>query len=234
MKFSIIIPCYNEAKSLPLLVDRCRNLAKQTSEDIEFIFVDNGSTDLTPVIMKKLLFTSYGCRSIRVNSNQGYGHGILAGLAEAKGDVLGWTHADLQTDPSDILSAIEIFKKHRVKIFVKGRRYGRPISDLFFTVAMSIFETIYLSRRLWDINAQPTLFNRNFYESWVDAPHDFALDLFAYAEARTMRLPIYRFPVKFGERVYGMSNWNVNWPSKIKFIIRTLEFSRKLKRRSQG
>ena len=229
MKFSLVIPCYNEAANLPLLLDRCREVTRRS--DIEVILVDNGSTDNSPDVLLNLLPQYPGCRSVRVEKNQGYGFGILAGLGAAKGEVLGWTHADMQTDPQDVLRGLENFDKQGASIFVKGRRYGRPFADVAFTVGMSFFETLLLGKPLWDINAQPTLFPRTFFETWQDPPHDFSLDLYAYYQARSNGLEIYRFPVKFGERAHGVSHWNVNWAAKRKFIRRTVEFSLDLRRR---
>lgn len=228
MRFSLIIPCYNEAANLPLLLDRCKGLAQRS--DIEIILVDNGSTDNSPEVLLNLLPLYSSCRSVRVEQNQGYGFGILTGLRAAKGAILGWTHADMQTDPQDALQGLELFEKHGLGIFVKGKRYGRPLSDVFFTFGMSIFETLLLGKPMRDINAQPTLFSKAFFETWLEPPHDFSLDLYAYYLAQQNGLGIYRFPVKFGERAHGVSHWNINWAAKRKFIRRTVEFSLQLRK----
>lgn len=228
MKLSLVIPCYNEAASLPLLLDRCKKVTAQSG--CEVILVDNGSTDHSPIILRDLLRFDHGLRSVRVEQNQGYGFGILSGLRVATGDILGWTHADLQTDPYDALRGLMLFQQHGENIFVKGRRQGRPMGDVAFTIGMSVFETMLLAKPLWDINAQPTMFSRAFFESWRDPPYDFSLDLFAYYMARQNGLAVHRFPVRFGERAHGVSHWNVNWAAKRKFIRRTIDFSLKLKR----
>jgi len=228
MKFSLVIPCYNEAANLPLLLERCKEVARQS--DIEVILVDNGSTDNSPAVLSELLPRYPGCRSVRVEKNQGYGFGILSGLRSAKGEILGWTHADMQTDPQDTLVGLDLFKQHGPKTFVKGRRYGRPLADVLFTVGMSFFETMLLGKPLWDINDQPTMFTKAFFQSWQNPPHDFSLDLYAYFQARTQGLRITRFPVRFGERAHGTSHWNVNWAAKRKFIRRTIDFSFELKK----
>ena len=229
MKFSLIIPCYNESKSLPQLLERCTPLIEKGN--IEVILVDNGSNDDTAAVLSALLPQYPSCRSIRVEQNQGYGFGITSGLSVATGDILGWTHADLQTDPADILQGIALFKEFGTNILVKGKRYGRPFSDTAFTVGMSLFETLLFRRAFWDINAQPNLFPRNFFESWVNvAPKDFSLDLFVYFMAQKKGLAIKRFPVKFGKRVFGTSHWNIDWKAKKKFIMRTIEFSLELKK----
>lgn len=230
MKLSLIIPCYNEAANLPLLLDRCASLAG--NHDIEVILVDNGSTDNSSEVLQSLLPNYPHCRSVRVPINQGYGYGILSGLRAATGELLAWTHADMQTDPKDVLRGMEIFVRQGSNdIYVKGQRIKRPLADVFFTIGMSVFETLLLRTRLWDINAQPNMFSKNFFESWENPPHDFSLDLYAYFTARAQGLPVYRFPVEFGERAHGASHWNVNWAAKMKFIRRTIDFSFELKKR---
>lgn len=228
MKLSLVIPCYNEAANLPLLLERCQDVTRQ--HDCEVILVDNGSTDSSSAVLGELLSSYLGCRSIRVEKNHGYGFGILSGLQAATGDILGWTHADMQTDPQDALRGMEFFQKHGSNIFVKGWRYGRPLGDVAFTVGMSLFETMLLGKPMWDINAQPTMFSRAFFDSWHEPPHDFSLDLFAYYQARQTGLAVHRFPVRFGERTHGVSHWNVNWAAKRKFIRRTVSFSLQLRK----
>ena len=228
MKFSPIIPCYNESANLPLLLERCKSLAGQPG--VEVILIDNGSTDDSLLVLERLLPAYPGCRSIRVETNQGYGFGILSGLRAAQGEILGWTHADLQTDPMDALRGLAYFDQHGPEIFVKGRRHGRPVADVAFTLGMSVFETLLLAKSLWDINAQPTMFSRSLFLQWESAPSDFSLDLYAYYQARINDLPVHRFPVHFGERAHGVSHWNVNWAAKWKFIHRTVDFSLKLKK----
>ena len=104
MMLSLVIPCYNEAANLPSLLERCKELAQRGS--VEVILVDNGSTDDSPQVLARLLPAYPGCRTVRVEHNQGYGFGILAGLKAARGDILGWTHADMQTDPMDAAQGI--------------------------------------------------------------------------------------------------------------------------------
>lgn len=229
MKFSLVIPCYNESNNIPLLLDRCRDLG--AVEGCEIILVNNGSSDNSEDVLKRLVPDYPGCRVVNVPMNKGYGYGILAGLLEAKGEIIGWTHADLQTDPNDAMFGLQLFEKHGLEIFVKGKRYGRPLPDTIFSVGMAAFETLLLWKSMQDINAQPTMFSKAFFETWESPPNDFSLDLYAYYLAKKRNLRISRFPVKFGERAYGVSTWNVDWGSKWQFIRRTIEFSFELKKR---
>ena len=231
-RLSIIIPCYNESRNLPLLVSRCKEVANKDS-NIEIIIVDNGSNDDTSLVLDELTSSLTFITMVKIEVNQGYGHGILAGLSAAKGEVLCWTHADMQTDLGDALKGLDFFnsESNSEELFVKGRRQGRPLADVFFTVGMSIFETLLLRRLMWDINAQPTMFHRKFFLTWKLPPNDFSLDLYTYYMAKKSRLVVKRFPVVFAERAHGVSKWNVSFISKYYFIKRTLLYSFGLQKR---
>ncbi len=233
MKLSIVVPCYNEASNIPLILKRFKESI--TRDDIELILVDNGSTDDTGSVIESLLPEAPFARVVKVEVNQGYGYGIISGLKAGKGEYLAWTHADMQTDPNDVIKALDIIEQEAEpkKVFVKGNRKKRPIVDTFFTTGMGIFESIYLRSSLMDVNAQPNLFHRSFFESWSSPPSDFSLDLYAFYMARCQKIKVIRFPVLFTERLHGHSHWNFGWKSKIKFIKRTLDFSFKLKKRLQ-
>jgi glycosyltransferase involved in cell wall biosynthesis len=232
LKLSIIIPCYNELKNLPLLLKRCETVF-DSSKNIEIIIVDNGSTDGTSLALDKLITGLSFIKKVNVEINQGYGYGILAGLKAASGDILCWTHADMQTDIADTLKGMIFFSNESEKnrLFLKGRRSGRPVIDMIFTVGMSVFETLLLRKPMWDINAQPTMFHRDFYLSWSSPPNDFSLDLYVYYLAKKSNLTVKRFPVVFAKRAFGVSNWNINFSSKYAFIKRTLIYSFSLSRR---
>ncbi|MBF0175273.1 MAG: glycosyltransferase family 2 protein [Magnetococcales bacterium] len=231
---SLVIPCYNEGANLSLLVERCRRVVAH--EGVEVILVDNGSRDDTPAILQRLLTGETRIRSVRVELNQGYGFGILSGLRVAEHPILAWTHADMQTDPLDLLKGLRLYRSlpEPERLFVKGRRHGRPLADLLFTVGMGVFESMLLRVPLWDINAQPTMLPKCFFEKWQNPPHDFSLDLYAYYHAKHQGLRVERFPVLFGKRAHGVSHWNINWRAKYKFIKRTVDFSLSLRRRLKG
>jgi len=238
-KLSLVIPCYNEEKNLPLLVEKCEKIFLEETfglkkNDIEIILVNNGSNDNSEQVLTKLLDQHEFIRSIKVEVNQGYGYGILYGLKHAKGEILAWTHADLQTDPYDAITGFKYFNEadDKQKIFVKGLRSGRTAFDTFFTIGMSAFETLLLRKILWDINAQPTMFHKSFYQKLeINAPHDFSLDLYFYFKAKENHLNVKRIPVIFAKRIHGVSSWNVDFKSKIKFIKRTMDYSFKLLKR---
>ena len=231
MKLSIIVPCYNEAENIPKLLAAYAEVINR--DDLEIILVNNGSTDETAQMLVQLLplYESF-LKVVTVPVNQGYGFGILSGLRSATGEFIGWTHGDLQTPPRDVINALTIIEENnsRPTLYVKGNRTGRPLFDEFFTIGMSIFESLYLGIKLSDINAQPNVFHKSFFASWDNPPNDFSLDLYVFYLARKQGLEIIRFAVPFLKRQHGSSKWNTGILAKWKFIKRTIKFSIELKK----
>ena len=93
---------------------------------------------------------------------------------------------------------------------------------------MTIFESLLFREFLTDINAQPNIFHKDLFRDSDNPPNDFSFDLYYFVKAVKSNLKIVRFPVRFLERKYGTSHWNISIKSKIKFIIRTLRYSFKL------
>lgn len=231
MKLSIVVPCYNEAKNIPLILDKFASVINR--DDVEVILVNNGSTDDSQEVMENLTPKYSFSRIVKIDVNEGYGYGITSGLKAAKGEFIGYTHADMQTDPADPLKALSIIEKQEnpENCYIKGDRKGRAFFDQFFTTGMSFFETVYLGEKLWDINAQPNIFHKNFFNAIKDScPKDFSLDLFFLYKAKKKKMNVIRFDVIFPPRIHGSSKWNTGFKSKIKFIKRTLNFSVKLKK----
>ena len=227
-KLSVILPCFNESRNLPYVLEKFREVINR--DDIEIIFVDNGSQDNTLEILEELIPKYSFAKLKKVKVNKGYGYGIKSGLKVAQGKYLSWTHADMQTDPKDVIKALNIIETcdAKEKLFIKGKRQGRPWIDNFFTIGMSFFESILLLTPLSDINAQPNIFSRELFDNLKGSPDDFSFDLFYYYLATKNNYKIIRFEVDFGKRYYGRSNWNINWLSKIKFIARTVSYTFKL------
>ena len=130
---SVIVPCYNEENNIPLIVKRFNEI--KPGDCAELILVDNGSTDESNKIIRKLCKKYSYIRLVHVKKNVGYGFGIWSGLRKAKGEILCWTHADLQTDIKDTITAFNVIKQQYdcEKCYVKGNRKHRPFLDIIFT-----------------------------------------------------------------------------------------------------
>lgn len=223
IKFSLVIPCFNEYGSLSNLLPQIHEII--SASNFEVIFVNNGSTDQTKELLDQ--FETDRLRVLHLKSNQGYGGGIKMGLNESVGDYLGWVHADLQYSIPEIIKNIET--NVGLNHFVKGRRQGRALIDQFISLNFSIFASLLFQYRLFDINAQPTFFHKSFISNVDMLPNDFSIDLFVYVLAKKKRLKICKFDVKFEARKFGNSSWNSGLKSILSMSMRTVKFSLKLR-----
>ena len=228
-ELSIVIPCFNEAENISLLIQKLKTIQ---NKNIEVILVNNGSSDNTAnVLSEELSNEEQFLKSISIDHNIGYGHGIMTCIKEALGDVIAWTHADLQTDPTDVINAYSEFTENPdyENCILKGKRIGRNMFDTFFTIGMGIISSYLMGVRLTDINAQPKMFHRSFVEKLTNAPNDFSLDLYILFQARHNGYEILEYPVHFGNRIYGESKGGGTLRGKWELIKRTLVYMNKLK-----
>lgn len=234
MKLSVILPCYNERDNLAELFKRL-DLLEKSGLELEILLVNNGSTDDSANIFEAELNKRPGtCMRVHtVEKNLGYGFGILSGLNVATGELLTVTHADRQTDPIDVVKAFQLFlERPNENLLVKGYRKNRKPSEAIFSFGMGLLASFVLGTRLTEINAQPKLFTKRFFDTVKDkAPHDFSLDLYFLYQAKK-KGAIIDFPVYFAKRVAGEakggsgSSWQTRW----KLIKRSFNYIFELKK----
>jgi len=226
VEFSIVLPCYNEARNLPPLLARYR----QVWQDLpaELILVDNGSTDDTAAVLaRELARPELGfARSVRIAQNLGYGHGIHTGLRAARGRYLGYSHADQQCNPADLFAALHLLagQPDPEKALVKGRRARRDPGAELVTATLSAVATTVLGTLLTDINAQPKVFCRSHFARLQHPPLGFEYDLYVLHEARRAGLRVVPLPVVFGRRGHGASKWAFSLASRARTIRAMLAY----------
>jgi len=223
---SIVLPCYNEARNLPLLLERYRE--SWETLPAELLLVENGSTDDSAATLDRLLATGLYpfARVVRVAVNRGYGFGIMSGFREARGEFLAFSHADMQCAASDVFAAFQTLRgsANPEKSLIKGRRHGRHWRDRVITAAMSVFALAILRRVLTDINAQPKVFHRSLLDKLERPADGFQLDLYVLYIAACSGYLIDTVPVAFPPRIHGTSNWAFSLASRYNFIRQTIQY----------
>lgn len=111
MLLSIVTPCYNEAANLAELHRRLDALAARIDEQVEFIFVDDGSRDATLDILKDIASRDPRARVVSLSRNFGHQAALSAGIDHAAGDAVVVLDADLQHPPELILDFLEKWRQ---------------------------------------------------------------------------------------------------------------------------
>jgi len=130
MKLSIIIPVYNEAGTLEEIINRVR----ATGLPYEIIVVDDGSSDDSPTLLKKLQNNGTPSLTIlRHPRNQGKGAAMRTGLAAVTGDLVLVQDADLEYDPTDYPALLAPFEDPSTEVVYGSRNLQRnPKSSFSF------------------------------------------------------------------------------------------------------
>jgi polyisoprenyl-phosphate glycosyltransferase len=120
---SLVIPVYNEAEVLPLLLARLLKVAPGWEMPYEVIFVDDGSTDDSVRVIRDLTRGQAAFRILQLSRNFGHQPAITAGLAAAKGEAVVVMDADLQDPPEMIETFLEKWREgYQVTYAVRRQR----------------------------------------------------------------------------------------------------------------
>lgn len=134
-KISVVVPCYNEEKALPLFYKELINVLNDFNNvEFEFIFVNDGSVDKTLEIIKALRKYDSRIRYISFSRNFGKEAAMLSGLEASTGDYVTIMDADLQDPPAMLKQMYDIIKNENYDCVATRRvnRKGEPVIRSFF------------------------------------------------------------------------------------------------------
>ena len=203
MKLSVVMPVYNEEATVEEIVNRV--LAE--GHDKELIIVDDGSTDGTPAILRRLAKKHPDTIKLVIHKqNVGKGAAVRTGLKRVSGDVVIIQDADLEYDPQDYEVLLEPIQEgtadavygsrflgaHRVLLFwhYLGNRFLTFLTNLLYNVNLTDMETCYKAVRAPLITSIPLRSNS----------FDIEPEITAKLLKRGARL--YEVPIKYAGRTY--------------------------------
>ncbi len=110
-KVTIVVPCYNEEKTLPYLTNTLKSLENSLDYDLSFIFVDDCSKDATFEKLNELFAAAPSVRIIRHEENKGVAAGIMTGLRAAETEIVCSIDADCTYDPHELAQMIPLLSE---------------------------------------------------------------------------------------------------------------------------
>lgn len=123
-EISLVVPVYNEEENLGPLVGEIERAMERQPGSWELILVDDGSTDESLPLIRKLAAASARIRYLALASNSGQSAAFAAGFREARGEIIVTLDADLQNDPADIPAMLAVYGRNGVSM-VAGWRANR-------------------------------------------------------------------------------------------------------------
>lgn len=153
MDISIVIPLFNEEESLPELFAWIKRIMEKHNFSYEVIFIDDGSTDHSWEIIKKLSTEDTHIKAIRFRTNYGKSPGLHCGFHKAQGDVVITMDADLQDSPDEIPELYRMIKEDGYDLVSgwKQKRYD-PLSKTIPTKLFNATARAFSGIKLNDFN----------------------------------------------------------------------------------
>jgi len=203
---SVVVPAFNEEESLEKFYSvLVSSLVKLGSYEI--IFVDDGSTDSSLALMKKIAAKDKKVRIFSFRKNQGKSEALTLGFKMAKGDYIVTLDADLQDRPEEISNLLDKLKEGFD--LVSGWRKDRKdplktrLSSKFFNFTMSIFWGVHLH----DYNCGLKVYTKDAAKSLnlYGGMHRFIPLLAAGKGFEVTEIPVVHEKRQYGKSKYGFS-----------------------------
>jgi len=137
IRYSIIVPIFNEAPVLPMLLRRIAALMQQLDGTAETIFVDDGSSDCGPIVLQSIVRDDPRYRYIGLSRNFGHQVAITAGMDAAAGEAIVVMDADLQDPPEVVAEMIAKWKEGFEVVY--ARRLSRAGESTFKRASANLF-----------------------------------------------------------------------------------------------
>ena len=129
MKYSIVVPCFNEENTLEKIIYQ---VLKSNIKIHEVIIIDDCSNDNSKKIAQKLSEDNNIIKLISHDTNLGKGAALRSGFAKASGDVIIIQDSDLEYDPSELVKLIQPFEKYQADVVYGSRFLGGDYVRLHF------------------------------------------------------------------------------------------------------
>lgn len=208
-KYSVVVPVLNEAGSLRELHRRLSEIMTGRYDPVEFIFVDDHSSDATPEVLAELADIDPRVVVLRLKRNYGQTVALAAGFDHAAGHIILSMDGDLQHDPSDIPRLIDTLEGSDADI-VSGWRQKRVDNLLFRRIPSRIANWLMAKLSGVKIHDFGTTFKVYRRETIKDVRlygelHRFIPALASLNGAKVVEVPIRNIPRPQGSSHYGIS-----------------------------
>ncbi len=221
MKLSVIMPAYNEEKTIEQVIGKVKGMKLPSGTGLEIIVVDDFSTDSTPQILKKIK----GITVLRNDRNRGKGYSVRKAIRKSSGDVIVFQDADLEYDPQQI--PILLKEIMRGKSVVYGSRFMGRIRSMSFSHyvgnrIISFVTSVLFGQKITDTETCYKMFRRSALEGIELRSNKFDIEIELTAKFLKKGLRIKEVPIDY--RARRMGDKKINWKDGVKAVFYLFKF----------
>ncbi|MFH1023220.1 MAG: glycosyltransferase family 2 protein [Planctomycetota bacterium] len=228
MKLSLIIPAYDEEKTLPDVLSRVCRLAERM--DLEIIAVDDGSRDGTARVLEGFRPPSprVAYRFLRHGENRGKGAAVRTAIAAATGEVVVIQDADLEYDPADISDLIAPIADGRADAVFGSRFLAGPHRVHLFwhrvgNALVTLAANVLYNMNFTDIETGYKAFRREVIQGMRLRSEDFRIEPEITAKLCRAKCRIYEIPVSYSGRGYAEGK-KITWRDGIRALWTLIKY----------
>jgi len=226
MKLSVIIPCFNESKTIHTVVHR---IQKSPIQDVEIIVVDDASTDGSSDILKNEIERIVD-KVIYHGINRGKGAALRTGFKEATGDVVVVQDADLEYDPNELPILMEPIVNGKADVVYGSRFTGSgPHRVLYFwhmvgNRFLTLLSNMFTNLNLTDMETCYKMFRREVIQSIEIEEDRFGFEPEITAKIARNNWRIYEVGISYSGRTYAEGK-KIGWQDGLRAIWAILKYN---------
>ena len=230
MKLSVVIPAYNERKTVKKLLDRVVAAPIPESMELEMVVVDDGSSDGTREYLRELeAAQDPPIRLIEHPENRGKGAALRTGFAEATGDIILIQDADLEYNPRDYPVLLQPILDDEADVVYGSRFLGGPHRVLFFWHQLGNRVLTTLSNMLTDLNLSDMetcykVFRAPVIQGMKLTSNRFGIEPEMTAKVAKAKVRIYEVPISYHGRTYAEGK-KIGWKDGVQAIYCILRYN---------
>jgi glycosyltransferase involved in cell wall biosynthesis len=206
-ELSVVLPAFNEQESLPQVWSEVSGVLDALGRSAEVIFVDDGSADATPDLVRSFRAADARVRLIRLAANAGLSAALDAGFARARGRIVITLDSDLQNDPRDIPRMLDALEGYDAVTGWRQRRDDPWLKRISSRIANGVRNAV--TRESVHDSACTLRVLRHGCLSCLPrfrGFHRFVPTLLRMAGCRVLELPVGHRARRFGVSHYGIRN----------------------------
>src|SRR6187402_1274330 len=208
VKLSLVIPCFNEEKTLEACVGKVIEIEDDDLE-LELIIVDDCSRDGSRAVAARLAERIPSLKLLHHDVNQGKGAALRTGISHATGDFVAIQDADLEYDPMDLKRLLVPLRKGEADVVLGSRFLSHGYHRvLYFWHSLGNRFLTLLSNMLTDLNLTDMetcykVFRREVIQSIVIEENRFGFEPEVVAKIAQLRLRVYEMGISYRGRTYA-------------------------------